>query len=71
MPIASVSLSGLVASDVSYTGFLSLLTQRVTIRRIQSSLLCRLHAAFCFDEACGGVTLVAGVARLGVFFATY
>ena len=63
MTIASVSLSGLVASAVSYPG--------VTIRRIQSSLLCRLHAAFCFDDACGGATLVAGVARLGVFFATY
>jgi len=31
----------------------------------------RQHDVFCFDGTCGGATLVAGVARLGVFSATY
>ena len=49
MPITSVSLSGLVASDVSYPGFLDYMLVFVLMT----------HAA------------VAGVARLGVFSATY
>lgn len=45
---------------------------------LESSLLCQaefcllcwleLRAAFCFDDACGGATLMAGVAKLGVCF---